>query len=89
MHPDWESDRLATAAIFYSLHEADVAKGLLDSCGVDCFLVDEHMHRVHPLASDVLGGIRLQVAEKDLQLAKQVLQGPFEPEGTVAPGPIE
>ncbi len=89
MHPEWEPGRLATAAIFYSLHEADVAKGLLDSCGVDCFLVDEHMHRVHPLASDVLGGIRLQVAEKDLELAKQVLQGPIEPEETAMPGPIE
>ncbi len=89
MHPDWEPDRLATAAIFYSLHEADVAKGLLDSCGVDCFLVDEHMHRVHPLAGDVLGGIRLQVAAKDLQLAKQVLQGPFESDGKGVPGPIE
>jgi hypothetical protein len=64
MHPDWDPDKLATAAIFYNLHEADIAKGLLDSCGVDCFLCDEHMHRVHPLASDVIGGVRLQVWQK-------------------------
>jgi len=59
MHPDWEPDKLATAAIFYNLHEADIAKGLLDSCGVDCFLCDEHMHRVHPLTSEIIGGVRL------------------------------
>jgi len=82
MQPEWEPGKLATAVIFYSLHEADVAKGLLDSCGVDCFLCDEHMHRVHPLASEVVGGVRLQVAEEDLELAKELLreyQPPPEP----------
>jgi len=82
MHPEWDPSKLATAATFYSLHEADVAKGLLDSCGVDCFLCDEHMHRVHPLAVDVVGGVRLQVAEEDLELAKELLreyQPPPEP----------
>ena len=49
MHPDWDGAKLATAAVFYNLHEADIAVGLLESCGVDCFLCDEHMHRVHPL----------------------------------------
>jgi hypothetical protein len=34
MHPDWEPDKLATAAIFYNLHEADIAKGLLESCAM-------------------------------------------------------
>lgn len=74
MHPDLDPDKLTTAAVFYSLHEADVAKGLLDSCGVDCFLYDEHMHRVHPLATDALGGVRLQVAKEDLELAKELLK---------------
>ena len=87
MHPDMEPDKLITAAVFYSLHEADVAKGLLDSCGVDCFLYDEHMHRVHPLATDVLGGVRLQVVKEDLELAKDLLKEYVPiPE---PPGPIE
>lgn len=74
MHPEWDPNKLATAAVFYNLHEADVAVGLLESCGVDCFLCDEHMHRVHPLATDVIGGIRLQVAEQDLEVAKELLK---------------
>jgi hypothetical protein len=87
MHPDSDRVKLATAATFYNLHEADIALGLLESCGVDCFLCDEHMHRVHPLATDMIGGVRLQVAEHDLELAKELLKEyspPPEP-----PKPIE
>ncbi len=89
MHPDWEPDKLATAAIFYNLHEADIAKGLLDSCGVDCFLCDEHMHRVHPLTSEIIGGVRLQVAQQDFELAKELLKEYTPPEDPSGPGPIE
>jgi hypothetical protein len=71
---EWNPNKLATAAVFYNLQEADIAVGLLESCGVDCFLCDEHMHRVHPLATDVIGGIRLQVAEQDLEMAKELLK---------------
>lgn len=87
MHPDLGPDKLATAATFYNLHEADIALGLLQSCGVDCFLCDEHMHRVHPLATDIIGGVRLQVAEQDLELAKELLKE-YSPEPE-PPGPIE
>ena len=89
MHPDLEPDKLATAAVFYSLHEADVAKGLLDSCGVERILYDEHMHRVHPLTAEVTGGIRLQVPTEDLEVAKELLKE-FKPvyEPSV-PDPIE
>ncbi|MGC2698392.1 MAG: DUF2007 domain-containing protein [Candidatus Angelobacter sp.] len=74
MHPDLESAKLVTAAVFYNLHEADIAVGLLESCGVNCFLCDEHMHRVHPLTAEVNGGIRLQVLEQDLEVAKELLK---------------
>jgi Putative prokaryotic signal transducing protein len=87
MYPDWDRVKLATAATFYNLHEADIALGLLESCGVDCFLCDEHMHRVHPLATDMIGGVRLQVAEHDLELAKELLKEYSPP--PEQPKPIE
>jgi hypothetical protein len=87
MHPDWHAVKLATAATFYNLHEADIAMGLLESCGVDCFLCDEHMHRVHPLATDMIGGVRLQVAEHDLELVKELLKEYSPP--PEQPKPIE
>jgi hypothetical protein len=74
MYPDLDPAKLATAATFYNLHEADVAAGLLESCGVDCFLCDENMHRVHPLATEITGGVRLQVPEQDIELAKELLK---------------
>ncbi len=74
MHPDWNPAKMATAGIFYNLQEADVVVGLLESCGIDCFLCDEHMHRVHPLATDVIGGVRVQVREQDLEVAKELLK---------------
>jgi len=73
----------------FNLHEADIARGLLESCGVDCFLCDEHMHRVHPLTSEVIGGVRLQVAQQDLELAKELLKEYKPPEDPAGPGPIE
>jgi Na+/H+-translocating membrane pyrophosphatase len=73
MH-DLDPVKMATAGIFYNLQEADVVVGLLESCGIDCLLCDEHMHRVHPLASDVIGGVRVQVREQDLEVARELLK---------------
>lgn len=87
MHPHWDGAKLATAAVFYNLHEADIAMGLLESCGVDGFLCDEHMHRVHPLTAEVTGGIRLQVLEQDLAVARELLQE-YKPD-PMPPGAIE
>ena len=89
MHPDLEPNKLSTAAVFYSLHEADVAKGLLDSCGIDCFLYDEHMHRVHPLTADITGGIRLQVPTEELEVAKELLKEYKSIDDPTVPWPIE
>ncbi|HEY1936834.1 MAG TPA: DUF2007 domain-containing protein [Candidatus Angelobacter sp.] len=89
MHPELDPNKLAIAAVFYDLHEADIAVGLLESCGVECFLCDEHMHRVHPLASDVIGGVRLQVSAQDLDLAKELLKEYKPLEDPSGPGPIE
>jgi hypothetical protein len=45
------------------------------------------MHRVHPLATDMIGGVRLQVAEHDLELAKELLKEYSPP--PEQPEPIE
>jgi hypothetical protein len=74
MHHDLDPVKMATAGTFYNLQEADVVVGLLESCGIDCLLCDEHMHRVHPLATDIIGGVRVQVREQDLEVAKELLK---------------
>lgn len=87
MHPEWDPAKMATAGVFYNLQEADVVVGLLESCGIDCLLCDEHMHRVHPLATDIIGGVRVQVREQDLEVAKELMKE-YVPEPE-PPAPIE
>jgi len=47
------------------------------------------MHRVHPLASEIIGGVRLQVSQQDLELAKELLKEYKPPDEPSGPGPIE
>jgi len=69
---------------FRDLPEALLAKGKLDSAGVDCFLADENMVRMDWLISNLLGGVKLMVdgdrfAEAS-KLLKEVATAEFEDE---------
>src|SRR5689334_13943880 len=66
---------LVTIATFRTLGEAHVAKGALESEGIECFLTDETIAASYPAAV----GIRLQVHAEDREQAKQILP-PDEPE---------
>ena len=66
------SDDIITVATFDSLQEAYFAKSLLESHGLEVFLTNENAMRVlmHPHLS---GGIGLQIAQEDLNVAREVL----------------
>ena len=69
---------------FRDLPEALLAKGKLDSAGVDCFLADENMVRMDWFISNLLGGVKLMVdgdrfAEAS-KLLKEVATAEFEDE---------
>ncbi|MBS1841458.1 MAG: DUF2007 domain-containing protein [Acidobacteria bacterium] len=59
---------------FRDLPEAFVAKSILDSAGVDCFLADENTIRMDWLWSNLLGGFKLMVRPEDLEEAKKLLE---------------
>jgi len=65
--------RLIALRRFSFLPEALVAKGVLDSAGVRCFLTDENTIRMGGSWSNVLGGVRLWVREVDLPEAATLL----------------
>lgn len=44
---------------------------------------------MHPLTSEIIGGVRLQVAEQDLELARELLKEYKHPEDPAGPEPIE
>jgi hypothetical protein len=65
---------------FSFLPEALVAKGVLDSAGVRCFLTDENTVRMDWLWSNALGGVRLWVREDDLPEAATLLSPEYSNE---------
>jgi Putative prokaryotic signal transducing protein len=69
-----EHPRLVTVARFRDLAEATVAKGMLESAGVECFLADENLIRMDWFYSNAIGGMRLQVRQDDAELATEIMK---------------
>jgi hypothetical protein len=75
-----ELRELATIRKFRDLPEALLAKGRLDSSGIECFLADDNMVRMDWFISNFIGGIKLQVSPEDAVAAVEILDQPI-PEG--------
>lgn len=69
-----------TVRRFRDLHEAMLAKGSLESAGIDCRLTDDNMVRLDWFISNLLGGVKLVVKPEDVKAAEQILNQPI-PEG--------
>jgi len=54
-------------------YEADLAKARLEAEGIPAFAADEYIVRFDWFYSNAVGGIRLQVAEPDAELAMEIL----------------
>jgi hypothetical protein len=54
--------------------EAELDKALLDAAGVPCVLRDEHLASIQWLYSNALGGVKLEVDDANLELAREVLK---------------
>lgn len=65
-------DNLVTVKHYLQPHEAHLAQGVLEGEGIEVVLQDEHLSQLYGSA---LGGVRLQVAEKDLTRAIEILDG--------------
>ncbi len=65
---------LITVATFYTELEFLLARTRLESAGIECVALDEHMLRIGGWHSHILGGIKLQVAEADVPDALAVLR---------------
>jgi transposase-like protein len=80
---------LVTVARFRDLIEAQLAKGKLEAAGIETFLANENIVSLDWFYSNAVGGLRLQVAEEDLEDATAILADPIpdeiieEPSGVV------
>jgi hypothetical protein len=72
--------RLVILRRFRDLPEAMLAKGKLDSEGVESFLADDNTVRMDWLWSNLLGGIKLLVNSEDVDVATRSLDEPIPEE---------
>jgi hypothetical protein len=68
---------LVTLRRYRDLSEAIVARGVVESAGIFCFLKDENLVRLDWQMSNLVGGIRLQVAAADVEATEAILAQPI------------
>ena len=71
---------LVTIRRYRDLSEAIVARAVIESAGIFCFLKDENLVRLDWQVSNFIGGIRLQVSANDVPSAEAILAQPIPEE---------
>ncbi len=66
---------LLTIRQYRDLPQALLAKSVLESAGIECFLGDDNLIRMDWLWSNLLGGIKLRVRQEDALVASRLLEG--------------
>jgi hypothetical protein len=77
---EMEFQKLVILRQFRDLPEALLAKGALESAGIESFLADDNMVRMDWFISNLIGGIKIKVKPEDLEAAQEILDQPI-PEG--------
>ncbi len=82
-----EFRELVTVRRYRDLSEAIVARAVVESAGIFCFLKDENLVRLDWQVSNFIGGIRLQVAAVDFEAASDILSQPIPNEISIPDQP--
>ena len=70
-----ESNELVTIGRFSTLPEMDMARGLLESEGINCLAPEEHLvAATGGLYGQAVGWLRLQVRQEDAERAQALLE---------------
>jgi hypothetical protein len=81
---DFELRNLVTIRKFRDLPEALLAKGSLESAGIDAILADENVVRMDWYWSNLMGGIKLNVDAENAEVANSILDQPIPEDFDVA-----
>ena len=65
-------DKLVTLRTFFNATEAHIIKGLLESEGIEAYLLDEHS-AAYVYTPITVGGMRLVVRQSDIEKANEIL----------------
>jgi hypothetical protein len=82
-----EFRELVTIRRYRDLSEALVARAVVESAGIFCFLKDENLVRLDWQVSNFIGGIRLQVDVQDVETAEAILSQPVPNEISIPDEP--
>ena len=69
-----EFRELVPIRTFWNLLEAQLAKGLLESAGIEAFLFDDNMVRLDWFNANALGGVKLRVDADKVGEATRILE---------------
>ena len=79
--PEWRKP--VTVRVFRDLPEAQLARTILESANMPCFLADENTVRMDWFYSNAIGGIKLWVNEEDAEAATALLDAEIPSEFAV------
>lgn len=83
-------DAFVTVATFVLPDQMPVAKGLLESRGIKCRVLDELTVQSYNFISNAIGGVKLQVQKTDYERARALLkEGGFIKEDEVPPSKVD
>jgi hypothetical protein len=75
--PELDGGGVTVVGRYRDLGEASLARSVLESAGIACYLRDENTVRNDWFWSNLMGGMRLQVADRDVAAAEGLLSQPI------------
>lgn len=67
------NDKIFVYRTFYNPIEANIVKARLEDSDIPCFLTDENVATIQPMYNQAIGGVKLNVFEKDIIVINQLL----------------
>lgn len=66
-------DKIVVHSTYYNPIEANIIQTRLADQGIPCFLTDENLATINPLYNQAIGGVKLNVFEKDIARIDAIL----------------
>lgn len=66
-------EKIVVYQTYIDPNQAYIIRGLLESYGINCFLSDENMVTLNAMYSSAVGGVKLNVFEKDVYRISSIL----------------